>query len=92
MPYPVHPMIMFCRDLEVKRWSKCVESNRKDVECTFGILKGRFRILKVFFQPVCVLCAGWYKALDIIHVMCWCACDGRFHSNFRMKPRWIMSC
>jgi hypothetical protein len=29
------------------RWSKWVESMRKDVECTFGILKGRWRILKV---------------------------------------------
>ena len=28
------------------RWSKWVESMRKDVECTFGILKGRWRILK----------------------------------------------
>ena len=28
------------------RWSKWVESMRKDVECTFGILKGRFRLLK----------------------------------------------
>jgi hypothetical protein len=28
------------------RWSKWVESMRKDVECCFGILKGRFRILK----------------------------------------------
>jgi Plant transposon protein len=27
-------------------WSKWLESMRKDVECTFGILKGRFRILK----------------------------------------------
>jgi Plant transposon protein len=27
-------------------WSKWVESVRKDVECTFGILKGRFTILK----------------------------------------------
>ena len=29
------------------RWSKWIESVRKDVECTFGILKGRFRILKI---------------------------------------------
>lgn len=29
------------------RWSKRIESVRKDVECTFGILKRRFRILKV---------------------------------------------
>ena len=27
-------------------WSEWLESIRKDVECTFGILKGRFRILK----------------------------------------------
>ena len=29
-----------------QRWSKWIESMRKDVECTFGILKGRFRVLK----------------------------------------------
>jgi DDE superfamily endonuclease len=28
------------------RWSHMLESMRKDVECTFGILKGRWRILK----------------------------------------------
>ena len=28
------------------RWSQWLESMRKDVECCFGILKGRFRILK----------------------------------------------
>ena len=28
------------------RFSKWLESLRKDVECTFGIMKGRFRILK----------------------------------------------
>lgn len=28
------------------RWSEWIESLRKDVECTFGILKGRWRILK----------------------------------------------
>jgi DDE superfamily endonuclease len=28
------------------RWSEWLESLRKDVECTFGILKGRWRILK----------------------------------------------
>lgn len=32
------------------RWSKWIESMRKDVECTFGILKGRWRILKVGFR------------------------------------------
>ena len=34
-------------NLEVEiRWSKWVESMRKDVEDTFGILKGRWRVLK----------------------------------------------
>ncbi|CAM9492525.1 unnamed protein product [Discosporangium mesarthrocarpum] len=29
------------------KWSKCLESVRKDVECAFRRLKGRFRILKM---------------------------------------------
>lgn len=29
------------------KWSVALESVRKDVECFFGILKGRFRILKL---------------------------------------------
>jgi hypothetical protein len=35
-------------------WSEWVESVRKDVECTFGILKGRFRCLKlpIYFHNV----------------------------------------
>ena len=32
--------------LEEVRWSEFLESVRKDVECFFGILKGRFRILR----------------------------------------------
>jgi hypothetical protein len=28
------------------RWSEWIESMRKDIECCFGIIKGRFRILK----------------------------------------------
>lgn len=32
--------------LDEQLWSKWVESIRKDVECVFGILKGRFRVLK----------------------------------------------
>ena len=33
--------------MQKAEWSKWVESVRKDVECTFGILKGRFRCLKL---------------------------------------------
>ena len=32
------------------RWSECLESMRKYVECAFGIMKGRFRILKTGFR------------------------------------------
>jgi hypothetical protein len=28
-------------------WSKWLETVRKDVECVFGVLKGRFRCLKL---------------------------------------------
>jgi hypothetical protein len=34
------------QDRRAKRWSEWLESMRKDVECTFGILKGRWRIFK----------------------------------------------
>ena len=34
-------------DRDLARWSKRLESVRKDVEYSFGILKGRFRILKM---------------------------------------------
>lgn len=37
-------------DPRTARWSKRLTSTRKDVECTFGILKGRFRILKLPLQ------------------------------------------
>ena len=39
--------LKFTPDEWERVWSKFVESVRKDVECTFGILKGRFRILKM---------------------------------------------
>ena len=35
--------------IEEKRWSEWLESVRKDIECTFGILKARFRL---FDQPL----------------------------------------
>ena len=41
----VPPFTKTCVRTEI-RWSEWVESMRKDVECTFGILKGRWRILK----------------------------------------------
>jgi hypothetical protein len=46
------------------RFSKWLESIRKDVECTFGILKGRFRILKPGIRLL------GQKSADNIFLMC----------------------
>lgn len=43
------PLKVAGNDAELQ-WSKALESVRKDVECFFGILKGRFRILKLPLQ------------------------------------------
>uniref|UniRef100_A0A7S3PWF4 DDE Tnp4 domain-containing protein n=1 Tax=Chaetoceros debilis TaxID=122233 RepID=A0A7S3PWF4_9STRA len=40
------PPLKRSNDVNEIRWSHWLESMRKDVECAFGILKGRFRILK----------------------------------------------
>lgn len=37
-------------DAHELKWSRALESVRKDVECFFGILKGRFRVLKLPVQ------------------------------------------
>jgi hypothetical protein len=41
----VPPLKLYATEPE-RRWSQWLESLRKDVECTFGILKCRWRILK----------------------------------------------
>ncbi len=46
MQYPAH-----CPDTETEsRFSRMLESMREDTECTFGILKASFRILKYGFR------------------------------------------
>ena len=40
------PPFKYCGDRSELRWSQWLESMRKDVECTFGILKKRFQILQ----------------------------------------------
>jgi hypothetical protein len=47
------------------RWSQWLESMRKDVECTFGILKGRWRILKAGIRL-----HGVEKVGNIWHTCC----------------------
>ena len=39
------PPLSITNKIDETRWLRWVESMRKDVECTFGILKGRWRIL-----------------------------------------------
>jgi len=41
------PPLSVSNKIDETRWSRWVESMRKDVECTFGNLKGRWRILKM---------------------------------------------
>jgi hypothetical protein len=52
-------------DVREIRWSQWMESMRKDVECTFGILKGRWRILKAGIRV-----HGLRKADNIWHTCC----------------------
>ena len=40
------PLLKITNNNREMRWSKWMESIRKDVECAFGIMKGRWRILK----------------------------------------------
>jgi hypothetical protein len=58
------PPFTITSDIDKIRWSNWLESMRKDVECTFGILKGRWRILKsgIWLQGV--------KQVNNIWLMC----------------------
>ena len=58
--------------IKEKRWSKWAESMRKDVECTFGILEGRWRILKtgVRLQSLGALLM-MYGSLVVHYIICY---------------------
>ena len=51
-------------------WSRMIESLRKDIECTFGSLKGRFRILKygLLFHSE-EICHNTFYTCSILHNM-----------------------
>ena len=63
------------------RWSKWVESVRKDVECTFGIMKGRFRILKIGIRIHSI------KSVDQLWCTC-CALHNMFLINDGLNNNW----
>eukprot|EP00965_Chrysotila_dentata_P081125 2677874-Pleurochrysis_carterae.AAC.1 len=52
------------QQMDVKYWSKRLESVRKDVECTFGSLKRRFRMLRLPIEFATAHC------LDVMFKMC----------------------
>lgn len=56
--------------IEEKRWSEWLESVRKDIECTFGILKARFRLfmMAIQFHYFADIDNAWKTAL-ILHNM-----------------------
>jgi hypothetical protein len=58
------PPFTVTSDMDEIRWSKWLESMRKYVECTFGILKGRWCILKSG------ICLQGVDAVDKIWLTC----------------------
>lgn len=68
-------------DRAERRWSEWLESMRKDVECTFGILKGRFRILKTGIRLHGV------EAADKIRLTC-CALHNMLLIADGLNERW----
>jgi hypothetical protein len=63
------------------RFSEWLESMQKDVECTFGILKGRFRILKTG------VCLHGVEATDKIWLTC-CALHNYFLELDGLDETW----
>jgi hypothetical protein len=63
-------------------WLKLVESMCKDVECTFGILKGRWRILKA------VVCIHGVNSVDYIWLTC-CALHNWLLDIDGMNEIWV---
>jgi hypothetical protein len=68
-------------------WSEFLESVRKDVECTFGILKGRFRILRNGLQYDRDVSTNIVKTCSILHNML-LAYDGLDEFKWNKTGNW----
>ena len=66
---------------DASRWSEWLESIRKDVERTFGILKGRFRVLKSG------ICLHGVDVTDNIWMVC-CALNNILLERYRLIDDW----
>ena len=63
------------------RWSEFAESIRKDVECSFGILKKRFQLLKIGIN--------WHKKTDIDNAVFSCVTlHNMLHEFDGYEERW----
>ena len=69
VPLLICPMKVYAND-EEDAWSSRLESVRKDIECVFGRIKGRFRIFKtaLLFSTREKVDNAWFTAC-IIHNM-----------------------
>jgi Plant transposon protein len=75
-------------DMAEVYWSEWLESIRKDVECTFGVLKARFRILHNSMR--------FHKKIVVVAVMITCCilhnmllhCDGLYMSQWNNDEDW----
>ena len=76
------PPFKMYKNAKEERWSKWAESMRKDVECTFGILKGRFRILKTGIR------LHSFITMDNIWFTC-CALHNMLLEIDGLHTRWI---
>jgi hypothetical protein len=68
-------------------WSEFIESVRKDVECTFGILKSRFRILRNGLQYDREVSTNIVKTCAILHNML-LAYDGLDEFKWNKTGEW----
>jgi hypothetical protein len=75
------PALKNTTSLKEYRWSEWLESMRKDVECTFGILKGRWRILK------CGIRLHGHEVTDKIWKTC-CALHNWLLKTDGLDERW----
>jgi hypothetical protein len=74
--------------VEEKRWSEWLESVRKDIECTFGILKSRFRLFDMplrfhYFKDI----HNAWKMCLILHNML-ITYDGNDLSDWEKNVNW----
>ncbi len=76
------PPFVVTNNVDEIRGSKWVESMRKDVECTFGILKGRWRIL------MAGVCIHGVDSVDYIWLTC-CALHNWLLDIDGMNEIWV---